>query len=299
MRPRDSSVRPPVRSLRSGGGPCVEAGMGEHKNEVRRDVVSEVVDAKRPVFPVQELDEGAIAAKDDVDFSDELCAPCEDEEQVEMPLCLPDVYQPTPSEYADHCITHYPFRVWCKHCLEGRGREFAHEHHRGDKDARSLPVISFDYCFVGDVGDIKSAADFEAAGEGAIKILVVRDGRSKSVFAHVVPVKGVDEAGFAVGVLVDDVKWLGYTKIAFKTDNEKPIVRLLTEALRELRIQGLDQCHEEHPPEYDPQANGSAEAGVKLLKGHHLNHAWSRRLDLRCRFDSRLLPGWCVTQQTW
>ena len=30
----------------------------------------------------------------------------------------------------------------------------------------------------------------------------------------------------------------------------------------------LEQCLEEHPPEYDPQANGSAEVGVKLLKGH-------------------------------
>ena len=60
---------------------------------------------------------------------------------------------------------------------------------------------SFDYCFVSDVGEIKTAADFEAAGEGAVKILVARDGKSKSVFAHVVPMKGVDEAGFAVECL--------------------------------------------------------------------------------------------------
>ena len=126
--------------------------MGEHGNKERRGVVSGVASAVRPVFPVQEMEDGAIArddAKDNVLF-DELCAPCE-EEQAEMPLCLPDVYQLMPAEYADHCITHCPFRVWCRHCLEGRGREFAHEHHRGDKDARSVPVISFDYCFLSDV----------------------------------------------------------------------------------------------------------------------------------------------------
>ena len=95
-------------------------------------------------------------------------------------------------------------------------------------------MISFDYCFVSDVGEITITAEFEAAGEGAAKILVARDGKSKSVFAHVVHMKGFDEAGFAAGVLVDDVKWLGYNKIALKTNNEKPIVRLLTEALREL-----------------------------------------------------------------
>ena len=54
-----------------------------------------------------------------------------------------------------------------------------------------------------------------------------------------------------------------------KSDNEPAIVNLLAEALRELRVQGLEQTMEEHSPEYDPQANGSAEVGVKLLKGHY------------------------------
>ena len=175
MRPCNDSVRPPARSLRSGGGPGVE--VDKQGIEARKD--AELDDAMRPVFPVEEVADGAIAT--DVDpFADELCAPCEDEEQAEMPLCLPDVYQPTPSEYADHCTTHYPFRVWCRHCLEGRGREFAHEHHRGDKDARTLPIISFDYCFLSDVGEIKTSGEFEAAGDGAVKILVARDGKRQS-----------------------------------------------------------------------------------------------------------------------
>lgn len=100
------------------------------------------------------------------------------------------------------------------------------------------------------------------------KVLVVRDDRSKSVFGHVVPVKGLDEKGYAVDELVRDVTWLGYSRLVLKSDNEPAIVKLLGEALRELRIAGIDQIQEEHPPEYDPQANGSAEVGVKLLKGH-------------------------------
>ena len=96
----------------------------------------------------------------------------------------------------------------------------------------------------------------------------MRDSKSKAVFAHVVPAKGIDEKGFSVDALVSDVKWLGYTKVTLKSDNEPAIVKLLQEALRELRVQGLEQTLEEHSPEYDPQANGSAEVGVKLLKGH-------------------------------
>ena len=43
----------------------------------------------------------------------------EEEEQAATPANLPDVYQPTRSEYLDHCTTHYPYRAWCRHCLEG------------------------------------------------------------------------------------------------------------------------------------------------------------------------------------
>ena len=46
----------------------------------------------------------------------------------------------------------------------------------------------------------KTERDFEAAGEGAAKLLVARDSKSKAVFAWVVPVKGVDSKGFAVQV---------------------------------------------------------------------------------------------------
>ena len=45
------------------------------------------------------------------------------------------------------------------------------------------------------------------AQEGAVKVLVVRDDKSKSVFRHVVPRKGLDEREFSVDCLVEDIKW--------------------------------------------------------------------------------------------
>ena len=118
--------------------------------------------------------------------------------------------------------------------------------------------MSFDYCFIGDKGDIVSQLEADAE-IGSIKVLIVRDNRSKAVFAHTVPVKGADEEGFAVKAIVDDVKWLGYTKIVLKTDNEPAILKLLQESLRDLRVEGLDQVMAENSPEYDPQSNGNAE----------------------------------------
>ena len=117
-----------------------------------------------------------------------------------------------------------------------------------------------------------------------VKILVVRDMKSKSIFGHVVRSKGSDE-DFAVDCLVSDIKWLGYSKVILKSDNEPAIVKLLTETLKSLRVEGLEQVCEEHPPPYDPQSNGGIEIGVKLIKGQ----LRTMRSDLESRVGFRIL----------
>ena len=188
-----------------------------------------------------------------IDDEDELRA-TDEEEQAQKVNPLPTPFQPTLSQYLDHCITHYPYQSWCPHCVEGRGREFGHSTHA--KEPRAAPTISFDYAFLSDGAEITSQDAFESAGDSAIKVLVVRDDKSKAVFGHVVPQKGIDEKGFAVDALVSDVKWLGYSKVTLKSDHEPAIVKLLQEALMELRVQGLRQTMEEHSPEYDPKRTG-------------------------------------------
>ena len=74
--------------------------------------------------------------------------------------------------------------------------------------------------------------------------------KKKVLFAHVVPVKGVDEAGFAVKSIVDDVVWLGYKKVVLKTDNGPAIFKMLQEPLRDSRIEGLDQVMHDNSPEF-------------------------------------------------
>ena len=115
------------------------------------------------------------------------------------------------------------------------------------------------------------------------------------MFAHVVPKKGVDEDGFAVKCIVDDVKWFGYTKVVLKTDNEPAILKLLQETLRDLRIEGLDQVMGENSPEYDPQANGNAEVGVKLVKGMLRTHRSALEEKLGFRIPARHpLIAWLI-----
>ena len=141
-----------------------------------------------------------------------------------------------------------------------------------DNSERGVAVIGFDYMFL-TAKDLYSRVELNACDERNIdpklvtKVLVARDMRSKSVFAHAVVAKGSDEDGFAVQCLVGDIAWLGYSRIILNSDSKPAIVRLLKDALKALRVEGIEQACEEHPPPYDPQANGGIEVGVKLVKG--------------------------------
>ena len=211
------------------------------------------------VYPVDE-DGGVVP---DVAESAELQADLEEEVDRAKPLTTP--WQPTQSEYDDHKVSHTPYRPWCRHCVEGRGREAGHV--TKPKDPRAVPVIHFDYKGLSDLGEVEGL-NFKDGDESATKVLVVRDGKGKILNGHVVPQKGVDSERFSVDCLVQDILWCGYTKVILKSDNEKAILKLLVESLRDLRVAGeFDQVMSENSPEYDPQSNGGAEVGVKLWYG--------------------------------
>ena len=105
-------------------------------------------------------------------------------------------------------------------------------------------------------------------GTEGTKVLVAREIVSRCTFAHVVKCKGVGEDRFSVDCLVRDIEWMGFTRIMLRSDNEKAIVALLKESLRALRVDvdHVEQAAEEHPPKYDPQANGAVENAVGGFK---------------------------------
>ena len=103
MRSATHSVRPPYNSAEMGGGSDAKAGEG------RNDMIESRGAAMPPVFPMQETDGAAAEGNAD----DLICIPCDEEEQTEMPLCLPSVYQPARSEYMDNLspIVHSELRA--------------------------------------------------------------------------------------------------------------------------------------------------------------------------------------------
>lgn len=153
-----SSVRPPLPRFTSecGGGLGEKVGAKVEYGNQMRDLT-----CASAVFPVRESDEPGNVEEP---VGDEHLEAIDEEEDAVCGPCLPTPYQPTRSEYLDHCVTHYPFRAWCRHCLEGRGREFGHDCHSGTKEPGAAPVVSFDYAFIGDKGEIATEEEFTAAG---------------------------------------------------------------------------------------------------------------------------------------
>ena len=91
--------------------------------------------------------------------------------------------------------------------------------------------------------------------------------KTKCVFSHVTPQKGIDADRYAVERLARDVQWLGHTRIILKSDNEKAILKLLTEVLKSLRVTLMDQATQQHPAAYDPNSNGATEVTCKRVGG--------------------------------
>ena len=163
------------------------------------------------------------AVEGDVEGEEEVTIQEEDEEaeQDAQPLHVArDPLLPSQADVECHRCTHIPFRSWCRHCIQGRGRG---DPHLRKADASNIPLVGLDYFFIdGEQVKTRSELDFseDTAGEaeleaarasGAlIKCLIIRCSGAKCIFAHVVPRKGADEEDFAAGHVVRTVGWLGH-----------------------------------------------------------------------------------------
>ncbi len=209
----------------------------------------------------------------------------------------PDPGRPTQSEIDDHMIDHMPYRCWCEECVKGRGT--GEQHREGTTGA--IPIIGFDYLFIVDRGIMRrDELEEHEIKKAVMKILVVKDLKSKAIFAHVVPQKGVDADGYSVVRLMEDVRWLGYTKVILKADNERAIVKLLAESLRRIKTEAMDQVMREHPPSYDSRSNGSIENAVRQVQAHlrTMKFSLERRVSSQVP-ASHAIMSWLVEHVAW
>ena len=182
---------------------------------------------------------------------------------------------PTPEEIELHNATHIPFRSWCAFCVMGKAK--ADPHFKGEEERCSENVVSCDYAFLGKKGrqdgedveapdeevvEADSDADDESSEESTLKVLVLRDRRTKYVTASVVPRKG--DHPYAVHRVGQDLaNILGYKRTFLKSDQE-PAIRKLKDAVR--REYNLE-IPDEYSPVGDSQSNGEVEISIQVVEG--------------------------------
>ena len=132
---------------------------------------------------------------DDVDMGDEVAQRSASDaesiggDEVREPRRRDGRSDPTSREIEDHVLTgHATFRSWCAACVQGRGRAEKHqeEGRKEFEDGSKVPVVSWDYCFL---GARHRTSDAEVEQRGDSPVLVMHDGVTKSIFAHLIPAK--------------------------------------------------------------------------------------------------------------
>ncbi len=150
-----------------------------------------------PVMPAELGEEGG---GDDVGAEDQ---------EIEPMRTAPDPELPTEAEVEDHRIDHTPYRSWCEWCRRGRG--LGEQRGQGADKPHLLAVLAMDYFFLTkdsletreSLTKLEFARDPEgdekleaAIGDGTIvKCLLLKDLKSKAIFAWVIPNKGHDSTG--------------------------------------------------------------------------------------------------------
>ena len=143
-------------------------------------------------------EEGWCSCGGEVEESREMEADTYEDVHPQQIMPTPDL--PSRAVIEEHRIDHWPPRTWCDECNEGHGRERRHgkvsEQHR-------VAIASLDYAFITRNGSVIEEGDPGWDDEEALKLLIVKDSLSRSVFAHAVPKKGVDDKRFAVDIIVE------------------------------------------------------------------------------------------------
>jgi hypothetical protein len=273
-----------------------EERLGKAEEDARGKFFEGMCDVKVPseeVLSYEEDDDDLFAGENEdevVEITEK-----EAEEECEPMRIAPDPGAPSAEEVERHRAEgHVPYRSWCEWCVSGRG---VGEHHRRGPSSK-IPIIAFDYLLVTKKGIYAKGAVED--GQVVLKILVVKDSASRYIGAHVVSTKGVGSDRYAVEKLRGDIAWLGYSKVTLKSDNEPAITSLLTETLKGLRVEAVDQATEAHPPAYDSKANGSVENAVRQLQGllRALELCLENRIGKKIPTEHPLL-AWLVRHTAW
>jgi len=190
---------------------------------------------------------------------------------------------PTEEMVREHAVSHIPYRSWRSACVRGRGPGLRHREvdHAGDQ----VPVVSIDFAFLG-----TSRGDGDDQPKSGTPTLVVRDRWSKSIYAHVLPSKGLEHA-YGEKCILTDLQKLGYKRVVMKSDQEPAMIALIR------RVQEKAHCEivPEHSPVGESRSNGEVERAIQTIEGlaRTLKDALQTNAQATIAADCQIVP-WLV-----
>ena len=183
----------------------------------------------------------------------------EDDMVVQPANPLPQPRVPSAAQVAAHNITHLPYQSWCPHCVASRRPNTHHRRSSSSGPQRADPLLVADYCFVRGNDDAE-----------CVTVLVARIYPSRAMLATVVDAKGPEPN--AVARLARFLRDTGYSKIIYRSDQEKAIVKLFEETFKASSREGmlhnpqLTQMVPEASAVGESQSNGRAENAVQKFE---------------------------------
>ena len=145
-----------------------------------------------------------------------------------------------------------------------------------------VPLISCDYVYISPTGVFERDKLLEHDRAGALKVPVAYCGATRSLFAHTVPRKGVDQDGYIVDQFKRDAHWLGHTKVMIRSDNEPAMLQVV-----EKDLGGAASCRgwfgKRGIGPLRSANHGASKNAVRLLKGTLRTNLLSPERQLRAR----------------
>ena len=130
------------------------------------------------------------------------------------------------------------------------GKASSRPHREVNRENDTVQRVGFDYCFM---------ANEEEAN---MPIMVVKDEKTKVLFAHAVPEKA-KMTGYEIDRMVEDIDLLGHGKVIIKCDQESHLEVVRAGVMKE---RGQDVTIPENSPVKSSASNGMIESGVRAVE---------------------------------
>ena len=171
---------------------------------------------------------------------------------------------PSRAEVLQHRLKHHPYRDWCPHCVRGKGREDRHTRSTQKEEFLGVPKLATDYFYIGQRRPLgrqeRQEAEEEAERDGQTPVIVIKDTRSKAIFAHACPCKGAHKA--VVGRIIEDLDALGYRRVLVRSDGEPALLDLWSK----VKEQWWGEVVKVESANGDHNSNGDAEQAVQKVE---------------------------------